>query len=586
MTLTLEERFRRGFEAGQKKARGARKNQQKLKDASQFNGRAAAGSRDGKAELRTTCAAALKPKALAWLVPGMLPLGKLVLLAGHGGLGKSAISIDLAARLSRGESAFGLNYPAISGGTLVITCEDDREDTILPRLLAAGAALQHIHFLDGVSPEENGRPAPWSLAHHDALDAHLAANPEVRLVILDPASAFAGLAGIDGHKDSELRALLGPLTDVAAHRNATFLFVAHLGKSETARAVSRVLGSVAWVNAVRSAWIVAEREEDGDKRLLLPIKANLSPGRCGLAYRLIPLSAPEQDLALAGIDLPAEDSDRLKKQLFRVAWLGETDASADQVFAAAARRPELPSDVKRAGDWLRERLRDGPVESERCVREGNNALSMSKPLKWWRDSILKGELQGKPQKNGFNGGWAWALRDSWDSSSETSEKRGIPDAPAGAIRDSSSETSEKRGIPAWTPWPAVGEIMQKAREITEESEESRLSPDSSSKATPKVREKNEESGERDSSAKTSGKRGIPAWTPWPAVGETSGKHREITEESLLPDSSRKIMQKTRGIDEESQESEESTRSLGWIAPDADPAALRTPFDERQPGEEG
>ncbi len=76
--------------------------------------------------LQTTCAATIKPKPLRWLVPDILPLGKLVLLAGDGGMGKSTITIDLTARLSRGECAFGLHYNALAGDTLIATCEDDR----------------------------------------------------------------------------------------------------------------------------------------------------------------------------------------------------------------------------------------------------------------------------------------------------------------------------------------------------------------------------------------------------------------------------------------------------------------------------
>jgi putative DNA primase/helicase len=396
----------------------------------------------------------VQPKPLRWLVPDMLPLGKLVLLAGDGGLGKSTITLDLAAQLSRGECAFGLAYPAVAGETLIASCEDDPADTIVPRLLAAGADLKRVHFLDGVG-DEDGRPAPWSLAHHAALDKHLAANPDVRLVVIDPASAFAGRAGIDGHKDAELRALLGPLTEVSARFAVTTILVAHLGKNECARAVRRILGSVAWVNAVRAAWVVAEREEDNGQRLLLPVKANLAPRRRGLVYQLVPLGEAEQERALAGYaDLAGEDRQRLKSQLYHVVWLGETDAEADKVFAAAARRPDLPSDIQRAAEWLRGRLAGGPVESEVCVREGKAALQLSKPLKWWRDTVLKGELQGKPRKDGFDGPWLWGLRDSWDSS------------------DSSDETRGKRGGPAGR---AAGGTTQKPRATDEESQESQES---------------------------------------------------------------------------------------------------------------
>lgn len=235
-----------------------------------------------------------------------------------------------------------------------------------------------------------------------ALDNLLAANRAIRLIIIDPASAFAGLAGIDGHKDAELRALLGPLTDIAARYGVTILLVAHLGKNETSKAVRRVLGSVGWVNAARSVLIVAEREEDGGKRLLLPVKKNLAPLGHGLIYQLVPLSETEQDRALAGCtNLAADDLERLKTQLFRVAWLGETEAKADELFASASRRPELPSDIRKAAEWLRERLQDGPVESMVVVGEGNAVLKLDKSLKWWRDTILKWELQGKPQKEAF-----------------------------------------------------------------------------------------------------------------------------------------------------------------------------------------
>src|SRR5262249_13744680 len=151
-------------------------------------------------------------------------------------------------------------------------------------------------------------------------------HPAVKLVVIDPASAFAGRAGTDGHKDAELRALLGPLADLAAQCRVTILLVAHVGKRDCARAVHRVLGSVAWVNAVRSAWIVAEREGDEGRRLFLPVKANLAPRQKGLVYQLVPLDGAEQELALAGCtELRDEDRGRLAAQLYRVRWLGETD---------------------------------------------------------------------------------------------------------------------------------------------------------------------------------------------------------------------------------------------------------------------
>lgn len=365
--------------------------------------------------LATTCAAKVKAKPLRFLVPGVFPLGKLVLLAGDGGLGKSTITLDLAARLTLKQCAFKQQYEAMEGEVLIASCEDDPEDTIVPRLMAAGADLERIHFITGLVGDQGEGVSLWSLENYEALQSELEANPAVKLVIVDPASAFAGRAGIDGHKDAELRSILGPLSDLAAKYAVTILLVAHIRKADAGKAVRCVLGSVAWVNAVRAAWIVVEGE--GEQRLFLPIKSNLTVRRLGLRYCLLPLSEPDEAAVLMQCEhLEADDLEALRQQLYRVEWLGETDAEADQVFADANRRPERESDTARAAAWLKERLSAGPAESMVCVNEGNAALKLKKSLKWWRDTVLKGELQGKPQKNGFNGPWLWILLDSSPSS--------------------------------------------------------------------------------------------------------------------------------------------------------------------------
>jgi hypothetical protein len=424
--------------------------------------------------LRTACAARVRPRPLRWLVPDILPLGKLCLLAGDGGMGKSIITLDLAARLSRGQCAFGLAYEPQAGEALIVSCEDDAADTIVPRLLACGADLSRVHLLDGVEGAPGERPSPWSLAHCAHLETFLDEHPDVRLVVIDPAGAFAGRAGIDGHKEAELRALLAPLAELAAAAAVTVLLVAHVGKRDCARAAQKVLGSVAWVNAVRPAWVVAPSERDADVRLFLPVKANLAPRRAGRTYRLEALPEADQERALAGCaDLTEEDRRRLARQLYRPVWLGDTDADPDQVFAQLAHRPGQESDADRAAGWLEERLAGGNVDSLACVEEGNKALGLRKPLKWWRDTVLKGRLQGKPKKSDFEGGWVWGRdsSDSSDSSSETRGKRAVPDGQAGGgtpekpleITEESEESQESHGAPAWiapdadpscleTPW--------------------------------------------------------------------------------------------------------------------------------------
>src|SRR5262249_35902791 len=139
--------------------------------------------------LQTTRLDTIRPIPVRWLVPGYLPLGKLILLAGDGGHGKSVLTLHLTAALTRGQPCFGLDYkspPACD--VLLISCEDDFADTVVPRLLAAGAPLVRVWKVDGIKTKE-GKAAPYCLAHYQAMDRELAAHPDIRLVVIDPAGA-------------------------------------------------------------------------------------------------------------------------------------------------------------------------------------------------------------------------------------------------------------------------------------------------------------------------------------------------------------------------------------------------------------
>jgi hypothetical protein len=388
--------IRSGIEAGVQKPR----------TVPERNGPAAAATA-GRTPLCTATLEGLHMKPLFWLVPNMFPVGKLSLLAGDGGLGKSVISLDLAARVSRGQCAFGLEYvPPPAGRVLLASCEDDYEDTIIPRLLAAGADLGRIDRLDGVAGKD-GKPQPWSFAHAAALAEHLALYPYA-LIIIDPASAFAGRAGIDGYKDAEVRALLAPMSELAARFGVTILLIAHIGKGETIKAAQRILGSVAWKNVVRSVWMAAEREEDGGKRMLLPAKANLAPEQKGVLYQLLSLDEQEQEQAVEGYagELSEEDRALIKKQLFHVRWMGTTDATADRVFAGQGKGGERQTNVERCVQWLKEFLADFAYPDAE-VRAAAEAEGFSdRALRSAKEALRKDTPSLEYSKRGaFQGGW-------------------------------------------------------------------------------------------------------------------------------------------------------------------------------------
>ena len=126
---------------------------------------------------------------LEFLIPAYLPLGKLVLIAGDGGLGKSSIMYSITADLTMARPSFGLSYkPQSPAEVLLANCEDDYEDTIVPRLIAAGADLSKVHRIDGVKGPD-GKPAPFCMAHFEQIEGELAARPECRFLAIDPAGA-------------------------------------------------------------------------------------------------------------------------------------------------------------------------------------------------------------------------------------------------------------------------------------------------------------------------------------------------------------------------------------------------------------
>jgi hypothetical protein len=348
-----------------------------------------------------------------YLVPGYLPLGKLVLLAGDGGHGKSVLTLHLAACLSRGWRCLGLEgyEPHPPCDILLISCEDDLNDTIVPRLLSAGADLRRVFHVEGVR-DKDGKVLPFSLAHYEQLEAELARRPEVRLVVIDPAGAYVGKSGVVDHRDSELRSLLGPLSELAARRQVTILLVKHVVKGATAKAVHKVSGSAGYVNAVRAAFLVAPDSNDPEKKLLLPLKGNLGKKPAGLAFGMVAVPQDVCDGILAdyGGHLTDEDQELLAGQLFRLQWLGQVDVDPDDLMSEQARREKPPGKVEQAAEWLQKFLAEYAYPSEEIIAAGKEA--------GFRRGTLfdaKKELDIKASNQGsFHGAWWWGLGDSKD----------------------------------------------------------------------------------------------------------------------------------------------------------------------------
>jgi hypothetical protein len=328
-------------------------------------------------------------KELRWLWPGRVPLGKLTLLAGDPELGKSFLTIDMAARVSSGRAwPDAPQTPIPPGNVILLNAEDDIEDTVCPRLVQAGAALDRCTALAAARSTADGLFRPFSLGRDlAALRVVLQEKPDCRLVVIDPVSAYLGKA--DGNSNTEVRALLYPLAQLASEFQVAVIAVTHLNKKGAGKAIYRAMGSLAFVAAARSAWVVARDPQEPDRHLLLHAKSNLQAKSPGLAYRF----AAESRDAVATI---AWEADPVTQTLDEVMTGGQLNLAVQEY-----RNGESFADT-----WLHEQLTGGPRDRNEFFEFLSRPDNISDP-QVYRAAARLGVVK---IKHGFsNNRWTWCL---------------------------------------------------------------------------------------------------------------------------------------------------------------------------------
>lgn len=234
----------------------------------------------------------LKPEKLIWVWPGRMAEGKLMLLGGPPGLGKSQLTAFMAAIVSTGGNWPGNEGATAVGSVIFMSAEDGIEDTIVPRLMAAGAALDRVYIVasamrpDPTKPDGMGRKTFSLKTDVDLLEAKAKEIGDVRLIVVDPISAYMG--GSDGNSNVETREVLEPLSEMANRLRISVVAVTHLNKGGgggNQNAVQRFHGSIAFIAAARSAFAVLEDPDNPERRFFLEAKNNLAKKNKGLVFR-------------------------------------------------------------------------------------------------------------------------------------------------------------------------------------------------------------------------------------------------------------------------------------------------------------
>lgn len=336
----------------------------------------------------------VEERDVEWLWPNRIAVGKLTILAGDPGLGKSFLTMDIAARITRGD-----HFPdnAIEGGCFVyqerpkpadvilLSAEDDPSDTLRPRLRKNGAVLDRVSILEAKTVR--GQRKMITMDDIPSIEEALKRTPNAKLIVIDPVGAYVGDA--DSHNDAEVRGLLHPLKDLAEKYRVAILLVAHLNKSSGGKggagtkAIYRIMGSLGFIGTCRTGHTLTLDPNDKERKVFIPIKNNIGPLNYALGYRIVDgcLVWEKQPITL-------EDADAM------------LDAS-----------PEKSSpERKNAEEFLMSELEGGP-KSAKLVKENAQASFITSAT--LRRAAAK--LGIKSKKGGFKDGWLWAQPShEWD----------------------------------------------------------------------------------------------------------------------------------------------------------------------------
>jgi hypothetical protein len=363
------------------------------------------------AGLELVAATEVKMNAVQWLWPNRIAVGKLTLLAGLPDQGKSQVSCDIAGRVTT-TNGDNKSWPckggvAPTGNVIIFSAEDDPSDTLKPRLLAAGADLSRVKFVKMVKTESGDRRMFDLAADLDQLRIAIDTVGDVALVIFDPLNAYFGHGRVDTFRNSDVRAVLSPLSDLAAERKVAILGLLHFNKkTDVTNVMLRISDSLAFVAAARAVYAVIPDEEN-QRKLIVRGKNNLAPASTDktLAYTCT--------VAEVGYD---EETGQLITAPHILWHPKHVDVTATEAMQAAADN-RSPAQIESAMSFLSDLLSEGAVE-HREVEEAAEVAKISDAT--LRRASERLQIEKRKQPRVRDGKWYWKLRDGghlwpWDA---------------------------------------------------------------------------------------------------------------------------------------------------------------------------
>lgn len=326
----------------------------------------------------------LNPEKINWLWHEYIPLGKLIILAGTAGTGKTTLSLKIAATVSAGK-----NWPDDTqspiGSVLIWSGEDDCRDTLLPRLIAMGAIKDKIYFISGVCEDGKTRSFNPSSDIHTLL-RKIEEIGDVKLIIIDP---IANVVSRDSHKNTDVRLALQPLVDLGKNYGIAIIGITHFTKGTAgSNPLERVTGSLAFGAMARMVLVTSKQHgADGEVTYVMArAKSNISEDGGGYFYNISQVEIPGYDGLFAS----------------KITWGDKTTGPAIALLNHELHSDTGKSALDEAKDFLKGLLANGPMHAEEVFDNAMGAGISKSTL-----NRAKRPLGINPYRR--NGKWWWEL---------------------------------------------------------------------------------------------------------------------------------------------------------------------------------
>lgn len=328
----------------------------------------------------------LDAKPPGWLWPKRIPRGKVTLLTGQAGDGKSIVAADLIARVTTG-AEWPDGQPNEPGNAILLSPAHGLRDIVLPRLRTAGVNLSLVHLISTVSAESEEQERFLFPAHGPLLEEVVRSKQQLRLLIIDSLSEFLDLPNDPTARQRHLQEVLFDLETLAETYDVAVVCVETVRPGGIVPLPHKNQWRADYDPTFKAVWGVARDPRDRQRRLLLPIRHHLGDDRLGFQFAIVP---DEEGIAA-------------------VEW-GDEDGSI--TFAEAIGRVRLGrsvwsfSQTAQAENWLRQYLAEGEKKSVEILSDARKAGFTQHPT---RDALNR---VARKFKQGQRGSWYWRLKEN------------------------------------------------------------------------------------------------------------------------------------------------------------------------------